>query len=247
MRIGILEAGVPPADLAARFGRYDAMTAGLLGGRFETVTFRVREGELPPRPESCAGYVVTGSSAGVYDELPWIAPLRGFLQEAKGRAKLVGICFGHQIMAESFGGRVVKSDRGWGLGLQRYDVRAEAAWADEVGSFAIPASHQDQVVAPPPATRVWAGSAFAPHAALIYDDQPAISFQGHPEFAPDYAKALLALRHAGRLGPAECGRLLTSLDGPNDNARIGAWIGRFLLGESALSGDGAARPAPGRP
>lgn len=241
MKIGILEAGLPPADLASRFGRYDAMTAELLGPGFETVTFRVREGEVPPEPESCAGYVVTGSSAGVYDDLPWIAPLSQFLRETKGRAKLVGICFGHQIMAEAFGGRVVKSDKGWGLGLQRYEVQATAPWMDETAGFAIPASHQDQVVAAPPAARILAGSAFAPLSALIYDDQPAISFQGHPEFAPDYAKALLALRHAERLGREEVGRLTTSLDGPNDNARIGTWIGRFLRGERAGEAD-AQRP-----
>ncbi|WP_375458017.1 type 1 glutamine amidotransferase [uncultured Enterovirga sp.] len=229
MKIGILEAGVPPADLASRFGRYDAMTADLLGAGFDTVTYRVRDGELPPSPEACAGYVVTGSAAGVYDDLPWIAPLRAFLREAKGRAKLVGICFGHQIMAEAFGGRVVKSDKGWGLGLQRYDIREQPSWADPVPSFAIPASHQDQVVAPPPATRILAGSAFAPFSALIYDDQPAISFQGHPEFTPAYAKALLALCHAERLEPGAFGAVTTSLDGPNDCARIGSWIGRFLL------------------
>ena len=231
MTIGILEAGVPPGDLADRFGRYGAMTADLLGDRFETVVYRVRDGEWPSRPAAHAGYVITGSSAGVYDDLPWIAPLRSFLQEAKGRAKLVGICFGHQIMAEAFGGRVVKSDKGWGLGLQSYDVQARAKWMDDARTIAIPASHQDQVVAPPPEARVLVRSEFAPFAGLIYDDQPAMSLQGHPEFDPAYAKALLGRRHTERLAADELARVSGSLDAPNDNARIGAWIGRFLRDE----------------
>ena len=160
MRIGILEAGVPPRALVDEHGRYDAMTARLLGPDFATTSFRVQEGGLPARPEDFDGYVVTGSSAGVYDDLPWIAPLRAFLQVAKGRAKLVGICFGHQIMAEAFGGRVVKSDKGWGLGLQRYEVKARADWMDEARTIAIPASHQDQVVALPPGARVLARNDF---------------------------------------------------------------------------------------
>ena len=89
---------------------------------YDYTTYEVREGKLPSAPEEQDGYIVTGSPAGVYDDLPWIEPLKTFLVQAKGKAKLVGICFGHQIMAEAFGGRVEKSDRGWGIGLHRYQI-----------------------------------------------------------------------------------------------------------------------------
>ena len=78
----------------------------------------------------------------------------------------------------------------------------------------------------------WPRNDFAPFAGLTYGDQPAISFQGHPEFAPSFAKALLALGHTGQLAPTDLDRLMDTLDHPNDNARIGAWIGRFLRGEA---------------
>ena len=125
MRIGILETGVPPSALVDEHGRYDAMTARLLGSDFATTSFRVQEGELPVRPEEFDGYVITGSSAGVYDDLPWIDPLRAFLQAAKGRAKLVGICFGHQIMAEAFG-RARREVR-QGLGSRPAELRNPGA------------------------------------------------------------------------------------------------------------------------
>ena len=128
-------------------------------------------------------------------------------------------------MAEAFGGRVEKSDRGWGIGLQSYDVAETAPWMDEVAAFAIPVSHQDQIVVQPPATRVLARNDFSPFGVVAYDDQPAISFQGHPEWDPDFAKALVEVRR-DRLPGAD--RAIASLDAPNDRARVGEWIRRFL-------------------
>ena len=227
MKIGILETGRPSVALEARFGRYDAMLAHLLGDRYSTATYRVTEGHYPERPEEHEAYLITGSPAGVYDDLPWIPKLKTFLAETKGKAKLVGICFGHQIIAEAFGGLVEKSEKGWGVGLHRYDVRETEPWMDPVDSVAIPVSHQDQIVEMPPEARVIAASSFTPYGALAYRDQPAISFQCHPEFEPEFAKALIAERRERLPDPEGA---IASLDGPNDGALIGRWIRRFLEG-----------------
>ncbi len=122
--IGILQTGAVPHHLADQHGPYDGMMRRMLGDRYAYRTYDVEAGELPSRPEDHAAYIITGSPAGVYDPLPWIEPLKAFIRSAQGRAKLVGICFGHQIMAEALGGRVEKSPKGWGLGLHHYDVRA---------------------------------------------------------------------------------------------------------------------------
>jgi GMP synthase-like glutamine amidotransferase len=227
MSIGILTTGEPPAGLRPRFGTYENMFARLLGPDFETVDYDVQAGRLPERPEAHEAYLITGSPAGVYDPLPWIAPLLDFLREAKGKAKLVGICFGHQAMAEAFGGHVEKSDRGWGVGLQSYDVKARAPFMDAAERIAIPVSHQDQIVVQPPHSRVLAGSAFSPFGMLLYDDQPAFSMQFHPEFEPDFAKALIESRR-DRLPDADAA--LASLDAPDDRARAAEWIRAFLAG-----------------
>ena len=230
MRIGILETGRPPAELEPAFGRYDGMFRRLLAGGHAFTTYDVPGGEYPARADAQEAYIVTGSPAGVYDPLPWIEPLKGFLQSAKGRAKLVGICFGHQIMAEAFGGRVEKSERGWGVGLHRYEVAEKAPWMDAVSSFAVPVSHQDQIVAQPPASRVLAKSAFTPFAMLGYEDQPAISLQCHPEFSQGFAEALIESRRE-RLPDAE--EALGSLRQPDDRLLVGGWIRRFLEGSDA--------------
>jgi GMP synthase-like glutamine amidotransferase len=229
MKIGILETGRPSPALEERFGRYDAMLMRLLGEHYQTRTYSVSAGDYPGRPEDQDAYLVTGSAAGVYDNLPWIPQLKGFLREAKGKAKLVGICFGHQIMAEAFGGRVEKSDKGWGVGLHRYEVREAAPWMHPVGDFSIPVSHQDQIVGQPPQSRVVAASPFTPFGVLNYEDQPAISFQCHPEFQPEFARALIEERRERLPKPDDA---IASLGQPSDGPLVGSWIRNFLNGSA---------------
>jgi GMP synthase-like glutamine amidotransferase len=223
MTLAILRTGDPPGDLLDLFGPYDAMFGRLLG--METVGYDVRAGEYPAWPTNHAAYLITGSPAGVYDPLPWIEPLKDFLRQAKGQAKLVGVCFGHQVMAEAFGGRVEKSVRGWGAGLQDYDVVVRAPWMDDVFSIAVPVSHQDQIVVQPPHSHILASSDFSPYGMLAYDDQPAVSMQFHPEFEPAYARALIEVRRDRLPDPDGA---LASFDRPTDTARVGAWMRRFL-------------------
>ena len=223
MKLAILETGRPPGQLADEFGNYPAMFEAMLGSGFEVESFDVQAGELPESRAHHA-YLITGSPAGVYDPLPWIAPLQQFIRDAKD-ARMVGVCFGHQVMAEALGGHVEKSDRGWGAGLHRYDVVRPEPWLDGAGTISVPASHQDQVVVRPPNTEVVAQSDFTPFAALAWTDRPAISFQFHPEFSPAFAKALIEKRYDIVPDPDAA---IASIDAPNDNARVGGWIRRFL-------------------
>jgi GMP synthase-like glutamine amidotransferase len=229
MKLAILETGRPPGDLQSRFGDYPAMFTHLLGPEFEIESFDVQAGELPSNPTAHDAYLVTGSPAGVYDPLPWIAPLMEFIRGAKD-SQMVGICFGHQIMAEALGGHVVKSDKGWGTGLHRYEIMRREPWMDDAAEIAVPASHQDQVVLQPPNSEVVAASNFTPYAALAWTDRPAISFQFHPEFSPEFAKALIAERHDRVPDPDAA---IASLEAPNDNARVGQWIRSFLMSDPA--------------
>ncbi|MFL6801893.1 MAG: type 1 glutamine amidotransferase, partial [Sphingomicrobium sp.] len=182
-------------------------------------------GEFPK--DGYDAILITGSPAGVYDPLPWIAPLIEFIRSAKDK-KMVGVCFGHQVMAEALGGHVQKSDKGWGAGLQQYAIVRSEPWIDRAGTIAAPASHQDQVVVQPPNTEVVAASDFTPFAALAWTDRPAISFQFHPEFSPTFAKALIGERYDVVPDPDAA---IASLDAPNDNEVVGGWIRSFLNGE----------------
>lgn len=228
MKLGILETGAPPQSVRGQFGDYPAMFRRLLGPAYDYTTFHADRGELPGRADACQAYVVTGSAAGVYEPLPWIEPLKGFLRAAKGQAALVGVCFGHQVMAEAFGGKVVTSPKGWGVGLHEYAVQQREPWMDETMSFKAPASHQDQVVERPPEAEVLAGSAFSPFGMLRYRDQPAISIQLHPEFEPAYAMALIEARRGSRYTDLQAEQAIASYAHADDRARLGEWIKGFL-------------------
>lgn len=228
MRIGILQTGVPPLGLKDRFGDYPTMISALLGEAFETDTIDVVKDGPPRNASAYGGYVITGSAAGVYEDLPWISPLMDFLRGVRGQARLVGICFGHQVMAQAFGGEVIKSPKGWAVGLQRYGVADRGAWMDDAAQIAIPGSHQDQVVTPPPGAQITLASDFTPYAGLAYDDGMAVSFQAHPEFDPAFAAALIEARRGVRHDHDEADAAIASLAQPNDRARVGGWIRRFL-------------------
>jgi GMP synthase-like glutamine amidotransferase len=222
MKLAILETGRPPGALAEEFGDYPSMFEQLLGDGFAVETFDVQAGQLPDSGHDAI--LITGSPAGVYDDFPWIGPLMQFIRSAADR-KMVGVCFGHQVMAQALGGRVVKSEKGWGAGLHRYDIVRREPWMDGESEVAVPASHQDQVIVQPPHTEIVAASDFTPYAGLAWTDRPAISFQFHPEFTPGYAKALIEARYDVVPDPDAA---MASLDAPNDNRRVATWIRRFL-------------------
>lgn len=224
MKVGILQCGAMPAALAARHGSYGRMVERLVSDGRNTAVYDVTAGTLPASPADCDAYVLTGSPAGVYEDHAWIAPLLEFVKRSRGRAKLVGICFGHQALAKAFGGEVIKSPKGWGIGVHRYDVRYRAPWMDDVAHVDVPASHQDQVVTCPAGARVTLASDFTPYAGLDYGD--AISFQSHPEFGCEFSRELIELRR--ERFPHLADRALASLAKPDDCARVANWIGDFL-------------------
>lgn len=235
MQITVIEAGCPPAPLDDRFGTYPEMFRDLLGGAgFEFNSLAVADGAALPDPGSLEAILITGSAAGAYEAEQWIEQLADFVRRAHGaRTPMVGICFGHQIMAAALGGRVEKSHKGWGIGRHQYAIDYRPpCMADAPATLAVPASHQDQVVAAPPRTRVVMHSEFAPFAGLWYAAAPALSFQPHPEFTPDFAAALYDLKHRSRVGDTAVDAAIASLSEPLDNAVLGIAITRFLRATS---------------
>lgn len=199
----------------------------MLGRDRDYRSYGVQAGALPADPAECSDYVITGSSAGVHDDLPWIPPFLGFLRKARGRAKLVGIGFGHQAIAAAFGGEVARSPRGWEIGMHRREIVGPSPNLREPLGFAIPAFHQDQVVALPPGARVLAASKSTPFAVIGYDDDT-VSVQGHPEFSPAFCAALIGAErdvYAPLATPA-----LLSLLQPGDGDRAAIWLRQFIDG-----------------
>ena len=165
MKIGILEAGLLRDKMAGRFDPYPVMFERLLGLAERDLSFTaysVVRGEMPPSIDVCDGWLITGSRHGVYDDLDWILPLEEFVRAlAVAEIPLIGICFGHQLIAQALGGKVVKSDKGWGVGLHHYRLEQGYDWMGAIpGEVSIHAFHQDQVVECPPGAQVICSSDF---------------------------------------------------------------------------------------
>ena len=229
LNLGILKTGRPPKPCIPQFGTYPEMFEGLLGPGYSYRTYAADEGELPKRAAECDAYLITGGASGAYDPDPWIAATLDFLRAAKGQAALVGVCLGHQLMAQAFGGQVIKSPKGWGIGENTYRLLLREPWMDAgPDSIRLPASHQDQVVETPPGAEVFAASDFTPFAGLVYRDQKAISIQPHPEFQPAYAISLIEARRGKVYPDAQADRVVASFSQSDDRLRIGGWIKAFL-------------------
>jgi len=234
MKVTIIETGRAPGRLSEDFPRYPRMFEALLsaadaGLRFETVS--LVEGEALPDAAACEGVLITGSPAGVYDATPWMEPLRRFVRAAFAvETPMVGVCFGHQIIADAMGGDVRKSEKGWGVGRHTYEVLQHRPWMAGAGaSVSLAVSHQDQVITPPEGAVTLARSAHTEHAMLAYAQAPVMSLQGHPEFEDDFVAALYAARR-GRLSDAQVDGAIASLGRAHDNARVGQWMASFLRG-----------------
>lgn len=222
MKIGILQTGRSPEGLREKHGDYDAMFRRFLGGRgLEFATYAALDGELPEDVRDADGWLITGSKFGVYEDHAWIRPFEDFLLRAYGaHVPIVGVCFGHQILAQALGGAVEKFSGGWSVGGEAYDL-------DGVdGKARLLAWHQDQVVAIPEDARVAGSSPFCRYAALAYGDR-AYSIQAHPEFSPEFFGDLLEAR--GEVLPKEIERKAArSFDGETSSDRVAELVDAFF-------------------
>lgn len=234
-RITIIETGLVTEPSRTRYGSYPQMFERMIRAADATAgieTFSILNGEPLPKPDTLQAILITGSSAGVYDTFDWIAPLEAFVRDAYAdRIPMVGVCFGHQLMAQALGGTVRKSEKGWGIGRHVYDI-APGNGVIEGERIAIAASHQDQVIEPPPGARTIMFSAFTEHAGLLYANGSALSVQPHPEFETGYAHVCCE-RRIGRAPDTLVAQAKASLAEPVDNARLGGAITRFLTGAKA--------------
>jgi GMP synthase-like glutamine amidotransferase len=221
MRIGILQTGLAPEALAPEMGDYPDMFARLLDGHgFAFRTWKVVEEEFPATVHDADGWLITGSRHGVYEDHPWIPPLEQFIRDAfAARVPVVGICFGHQIVAQAMGGKVERYAGGWAVGATDYDFGGER--------LRLNAWHRDQVVKVPEGAQVIATNEFCTNAALLYDDR-ALTVQAHPEFRPEFVDGLMKTRGKGLVPDEVMAEAAAKLDLPIQDKTMAGRIAAFF-------------------
>jgi GMP synthase (glutamine-hydrolysing) len=183
----IVKTGTTFASLAAEYGDFeDWISAGMGLDRDRIAVIAVFEGEALPDPKRFAGVVVTGSSAMVSHRETWsestAAWLRGAVQCA---TPVLGICYGHQLLAHALGGRVGSNPRGRQIGTVQVRL-AEKAEDDELlagfgGSLRAHTTHAEVVLELPDAAVRLGSSDGDPNTAFSFGTA-AWGVQFHPEF-----------------------------------------------------------------
>ena len=188
-------------------------------------------------PDSFDDYdvvLLTGSKADSFSDEPWVRELRrrvtGLLQQRK---KLLGICFGHQLIAHCLGAHVGRAPNGWGMGRMAYDWVGPAPLkpAAPDATLNLLASHQDQVLTLPAGATLQARSDFCPIAAYSIDDH-VFCVQPHPEFVESYSAYLLDKRR-DRIGEERYATARAALSLPHDGLDVARYMQAFIEGSRA--------------
>ncbi|MDX1692982.1 MAG: amidotransferase [Ketobacteraceae bacterium] len=234
LKIGILEADHVVEHLRVVHGSYPEMFTGLLQGVDPDIvcdSFAVIDGEYPGDLRGYDGFLITGSRYSAYDSETWVAKLIAYVKNLyKARKPLVGICFGHQIIAQALDGAVERARQGWAVGASKSRLYYRPQWMKSLpanNEFTLLVSHQDQVVKLPKHAALLAGSSFCPN-AMYQLGETILTFQGHPEFSKAYCLGLMDMRR-GQLGEAVYKEGVKSLNETSDSDLIARWIVEFFL------------------
>ena len=231
MHIGILRTDSVSREWVSTYGEYPDMFTRLLSAEDDALTFttwNVEVGELPNGVEAADGFLITGSKSSVYDDNAWIRALEDFVRECHAaRRKVIGICFGHQLVAQALGGVVAKSPKGWGVGVHCYTVDREGFDLADGEQLGLLASHQDQVMTMPPGATKIASNDHCEFAGMTLG-QHMLTFQGHPEFIPAYSREIMTFRR-DMIGAERVAEGIASLEErEHEGGRIARWMLAFL-------------------
>jgi GMP synthase-like glutamine amidotransferase len=230
-RIAILLTSNDASAFARRFPNDGLKVQALLAGLRPDWAYRVwsvKDGEFPVGIDAADGYIITGSPASVHDPLDWIATLKSLIRELHAaKVPLVGLCFGHQAVALTLGGRVERNPGGWRLGIATTHFIRESSYMQPfVPSLDLYAAHNEQVTQLPPGAELLGGDAFCPNASFAIGGH-VFTTEYHPEFTPDFLRALTD-ELDGKLPPEVILGARRDLSRPAQGALFAEWIVRFF-------------------
>jgi len=231
MKLGVLLCDHVQPQLQPDFGDYSQMFKAIVSSSNVPVDlhyFDVINGEFPEYLDSCDCYITTGSKHGVNDNLPWLTQLTEFVVSLhKAKKGLVGICFGHQLIAKALGGSVDKSVKGWGIGIARAKTIKHTPWMKpQAQAVNLVVSHQDQIKTLPSNAQILLSNEFCP-CSMFTVGKHFLGVQGHPEFSRIYSYALMDSRR-DRIPAERITLAVNSLAYQADDVLVMKWLIQFL-------------------
>lgn len=214
-------------DLLHVQGDYPGMFVDLFP-ELDFEIFNVYQGHFPNDVNDFQAYMTNGSRLSVYDEVDWIDRLKAFVREIYlAKKKYVGVCFGHQLLAEALGGKVAKAATGWSVGVHPFTITQQESWMSPFQPYLnLLMMCQDQVQILPPGGKILAKTAACP-VGIFHVDNQMLGIQAHPEFSKEYDRALMELR-VDRMGTEVVNTGIKSLQQPVDGEIIAQWVLQFL-------------------
>ena len=194
MKIGLLQCYCVPESLIHISGSVSDMFSNLFTKYAPGIAieaYDVMNGKFPDIDENLQGFLITGSPYSAYEDEAWIIELKKFIQKIyTRRKKIVGVCFGHQIIAEALGGKVARSSKGWGIGVQPVHINKTMEWMKPINhELNLLVSYQDQIEVLPPNSSLLASNSHCPY--FMYEiENIVLGIQGHPEFDKNFTEAL---------------------------------------------------------
>ena len=172
--------------------------------------------------------MVTGSKHSVYDEIDWILQLKSFVLEIwQSQTSYIGVCFGHQMLAEALGGKVQKAESGWSIGVNTFEISQHRNWIlPPRASLNLLMMCQDQVKVLPENSTVLAHTSSCPVGMFTVGNKM-LGIQAHPEFSKKYNQTLMEDR-LEIMGKEKVENGLESLSKELDNSTIVNWIINFI-------------------
>lgn len=208
----ILETGQPVASMRRHgsFAHWIRVAAGL--ERDEAVVVDVQRGDALPGREGFAGAIVTGSAAMVTDRHDWSERSADWLREAAhGGLPLLGICYGHQLIAHALGGEVGVNPTGREMGTIHLDLHPPAAadplFAGLPARIPAQATHLQSVLRLPAGATVLAKSGQDAAHAFRWGDA-VWGLQFHPEFSTTHMRGYIRARSEALASEGRCGKRL---------------------------------------
>ncbi len=230
-RIGLLVVGHVDSKSTHVAGDYPELFTQLLAPfGIDLATYHLDVGQFPGRLNECDGWICSPSRLSTYDPVDWLSDAEELLRRIiAAETPYVGICFGHQLLAQALGGKVERSAAGWGIGVRDFEVLTPQRWMTPArASISLIGSHQDQVVRLPDDASPLFRSGYCPNGGFMVGER-AWTIQVHPEFVPGLADHLLAGR-TELIGPAPVAAARATLTRPLDRFLVASWISQFFNG-----------------